>query len=305
LTIQKLFVESLWNQNPRCYLHTLTFANPEPDVPEAMRRLNSFANWLRETGKVCVRVVERGGENGRVHFHLVSSQKWSAKQMWSVLPRYGFGRYDVRARPVERAYYAAKYVGKVNRQWPLPKGTRSWGCTGVKPVGRRDVVITKKEIDLVAWEPQFADVLVWAATETTPALTLRLRTNDLPPGEGEIIKMLELKKHQLSDVGLRLQRGDFGGVGEYRGCVVRTLEVADKQNPANKIKRIVVEHNVEHGGLPCSVQEWLPPGASAEAVKAPASKGDIVFVTITRFDSKFGSQRTCTGTIFALNSLPL
>jgi len=305
LTIQQLFVESLWNQNPACYLHTLTFANPEPEVSEAMRRLNSFGNWLRKTGKVAVRVIERGGESGRVHYHLVSSQKWSSKEMWSVLPKYGFGRYDVRCRPIERAYYAAKYVGKKNHRFPLPYGTRSWGVIGMKGVTRKSVEISKKELALVANSPQLVDVLTWKATEITSEITLRLRTNDLPPGECEIIKMLELKKHQQADVCIRLQRGDFGGVGEYRGCVVRTLEVADKQNPSNKVKRVVVEHNVEHGGMPCTVQEWLPPGSTPEAVKAPASKGDVVFVTISRFDSKFGSNRTCSGSIFALNTLPL
>jgi len=306
LTIMRIMAPDLWNQAPlagSCYLHTLTFPNPEPSEVEAMKRFNAFTMWARRTGKVFVRVVERGDATGRLHFHLVSSQRWSAREMSKALPRWGFGRYDVRERPIERAFYAAKYVGKRGKVHKLKQGTRTWGACGITPTRARDVEVTKKE--LVLCGPTISgitDGVVWVVEGVEHVVPFRFDSPSYPLGQ---YRKMELKKHQTADVLGRLAKGAVGAVGEYRSCTVRSMQVRDKQNPAAKIDRHIVEHNVEVGDAPLLVQEWLPPGADVHQVKPAANKGDAVFVNLTRLDSKFGSQMVGTGVCIPLLALPI
>jgi len=305
LTVMKLFTVDLWNQNPSCYLHTLTFPDPEPTVDEAMRRFHSFAVEIHKRGMVCVRVIERGGQHGRVHYHLVSAQRWDVRETRALLVGRGFGRYDVRVRPVERAYYAGKYIGKKSWRFPLPRGCRSWGAVGVDPVRAVDVLVKKREIHLV--RNRFEGLFDWWAVRLscgTESIPIRLRAEGGPPSS-ENMKLLKLKPHQEKEVLLRQGRGEVGCFGEYRSCDVQVREIADKLNPANRIKRVLVEHTVECGGKSLLVQEWLPPGTSESLVKAPAECGDMVYAKLDRMDSKFGSQKVGVGTVFSLMVLPL
>jgi len=111
--------------------------------------------------------------------------------------------------------------------------------------------------------------------------------------------MIELTKPQKDDLARLLTSGVFGSVGEYRGCVVRSFAVADKLKPGVKINRVVVEHNVEFGGSPLVVGEWLPEGADEKAVKAPANRGDVVFATIAGLKWEKG-VRKCSGSVKTL-----
>jgi len=265
-----------------------------------MRRLDNFGHWMRKTGKQAVRVIQLGDETGRVHFHLVSWQRWDVTEMRDALERHGFGRvYDVRERPWSRAIYAARYVGR-KPKWKLPRGVRQWGCIGMKGVRAVDVSVTKRSLHLVTeqsdWHPDF---VTWVSHADN--LVIRLKRREYPYGDKVIEHMNEIKPAQSKQVIAELLRGRIVGVGEYRACDVRSVGIADKKNPAApKIMRVVVEHSVELGAEAVKVSEWLPAGALESSVKPPANRGETVLVACDAVSSTFGRDRKVTGTVLAL-----
>jgi len=303
LSIRSLAAGDLWHQPEKCgYLHSLTFPNPEPDETEAARRFHDFAShYLNRTGKRCVRVMERGGGTGRLHYHLVSSQRWDAKEMWRVLPKYGFGRYNVKPVDAKGMLYVAKYLLKRAR-FPLAPRTRKWGCIGFEGTRWTDVEVVEKVLTLVAEEPHcLYDDLVTTAAGTDWRVVISIRCQSVPE---RITRMNEINEAQRKHLFELLASGALGGFGEYRGCVVRDQKIRDKKNPSVEIARVVVEHNVEVASMPVVISEWLPVGAVAASVKAPATRGEMVFIHCDTLSSSFG-RKSGMGKIIPLMSLPL
>jgi len=162
LTILGMFHDPEGLENNRsCYLVTLTFPDPEPTVEQGMAMWDSFKTGvLAKHGYVGVRVFERGEQHGRLHIHVVTWQRWDAKMLWERGRAYGFGRVDIRERPLSRACYAAKYLTKPAR-FPLPKRTRKWACFGFQGTRREDCVWEIKSCVLVAECPQERPERTW------------------------------------------------------------------------------------------------------------------------------------------------
>jgi len=283
------------------YLHTLTFPPPEPSCEEALSRWHSLAvNFLRKSGKRCARVIERGAERGRVHLHLVSWERWDAAEMHRVLPKYGFGGYNVREIPASRASYVAKYLGK-DTQWRLPRGTRLWACVGWKGVRVSDVRIKRTSTPVggsfCAQRP--FTLLQWViGGKPLPPIRLRLTEGS------EETKMLELKSHQVDEVMGFQCRGSIGVVAEYRGTSARVWDGTAWNQPTVKVHRVYADHNVEAGGKAVLVTELLPEGAEVSSVKPPANRGELVYVEVTGLEVRKG-QVICRGSLRPLSVLPL
>jgi len=278
------------------YLWTFTFAD-EVEEREAAVRWNRFADYLRRSGKSCVRVLERGGVKGRLHYHAVTRERWEVREVRPKAEGAGFGRIHVKLIPAEKAGYVAKYLGKyVNRRAKI----RLWACVGFKGATVSSVRISNRVVasdlgayggfcDSMRWK--FADVLTVENFRRAPVDTLARR----------IIREMELKKTQVTEILTDVANGHVIFVGEYRGHQVRSFEVADKRTGA-KQRRCVVDHNVEVTGLPRVVTEWLPPGSDASAARPAANKGDVVKVLVETM-TKFSGQTSYGGTIKALSQL--
>jgi len=297
------------------YLHTLTFADPEPAYDEARRRWNSFRTSFLERGARFGVVVPQWGEKTqRLHFHLVTTERFDAKETAAALKRYGFGRYDVRRRPAWKdrtlaemhpaAWYAARYVA---RRVGCPvelKGARMWSVFGKKhfknaPVALRDVRITTNHLTLVRESPMvFADWMVWRFPADNLAFREALRGDARPDGR-EIMR--EITKEQNEKVLKLIAAGDVVGVGEYRACGIEVKEMADFKNPAVKHRRVVVSHKVDFGAA-CERREFdevLPVGADEKSVTPPAKSGDLVAVAIDGMNAYRGGVNY-KGRIFKL-----
>lgn len=297
-----LYVGPAWTVPKWIYLSTLTFADPEPSYAEGRERFRSLQTWLDRQGKWCVCAPEYGEETGRLHFHLVHPVRWDAKEMWAVLPRYGFGRYDVRKRPAWRvlpsganpgilhpaAWYLAKYVGK-RLNWPEElKGCRQWSIVGEKhwpqPVCRvRDVRITTKALTVVRESPKpFHDFAEWRFPNHNLAIRETVRTDST---NGGITIMREINTAQQKRLLELLATGDIVGLGEYRFCGVEKKDMEqwkDGKKTGNKESRIIATHKVDFG-VSCERREFdelLPAGASEKSVTPPAASGDLVAVCV-------------------------
>jgi len=145
------------------FLHTLTFPDPEPSPEEAQRRYRSlYANFFfpQIDQRRHVWALQRGGRTKRLHFHLVTGREWDWAEMWTVLPRYGFGRYDCEVYDenkwgpwhVGKAMYVAKYVA--NRAW-LEPGVRNWGAVGFAKCKQKDVRHDSFELPIRAEVPRW------------------------------------------------------------------------------------------------------------------------------------------------------
>jgi len=295
-----------WDAPDWVYLHTLTFADPEPSYEIARQRFRSFVNWLNETGKFGVAVPEFGEKTGRLHFHLVSSVRWNAKEMWAVCARYGFGRYDVRPRPAwERrpnatdsgrihpaAYYLAKYIGKRSK-WPdALKGSRQWSIFGKRhfpTTGVRDVRITTKVLTVVEESHKpFHDFVEWRQADSHFAYRAKVRPDAHPDG---VTIMREVTPEQSKQLLKLVAAGDVVGIGEYRACSIETREFADFKDKSKRIKRVIVTHKVDFGAA-CERREFeelLPEGANEKAVTPPAGSGDLVACTVENIRTFNGS----------------
>jgi len=131
---------------------TLTFrdAISRRSIREAQKRFNSLqTNLLKHRYPVSIRVVERGGESGHVHFHLLivleqdirtgcdweqfevgkyGSAPLALRQEWAWLRKhlgaYGFGRHEllpVKSTQEGIARYVGKYIAKSQQR---PAGDR-------------------------------------------------------------------------------------------------------------------------------------------------------------------------------------
>ena len=245
-----------------------------------MERWDSWRKWFDKTGKRCVRVIEKGDEGERAfHFHFVTDQWWSVVEVREVGERYGFGRINVKAIPIHAADYLAKYAGKSAgaRSW-LPRGMRQWGCVGFKGVVSKALKWRETVRVVVAntHHEQLYSVLRWVVGDAVLFQT-RLR----PAHEGaDVIRTMELKPAQVKDITSKLASGEVCAVGEFRGVQVRSQKMED---PKTKqfVDRVLVEFNVELGGLSRTVTRWTEPGTQAQAVKLPAlTRGEIVLVVV-------------------------
>jgi len=265
---------------PCSYLHTLSFADPEPSYEEARARWNNFGKWLERTRKWGVCVPEWGRKTGRIHFHLVTAERWEVAELREVLPKYGFGKvYDVRERPWSSACYAAKYVSKSDGRPDGMKGIRLWSVFGKKwfPHGvsrASDCEMTTKKLYVVAEAPQtFADWLDVRLGADNETLSFKLRPDALPDGPR---RMNEINTAQLKVVSVLLTKGGFVGVGEYRSCVATEREMSDFKDKSKKVRWVFVEHRVEFAGDQKIIEERMPAGFDIKAVTPPAASGDMV-----------------------------
>lgn len=262
-----------------CYLWTFTFPDAltrgEPRL--AMKRWDSFRVWLHKTGKVLVRSIERG-EKGAYHFHAATPQFWAAREIWDAGERYGFGRVDVRKRPISAAYYLAKYVGKgAGGEW-LPRGMRQWACVGFEGVPIRRLKAIKRTRVVVpdTEREKLFDVLEWSACDT---VAFRHRYRPTHDGADEVLKM-ELKPAQVKHLVSKCVQGLMCVVGEFRGVQIRTIGMEDPKTK-QRVERVLVEYSVELGGVPNVVTEWTKAGTQVADVKPVAvNRGEAVLVLV-------------------------
>lgn len=282
----------------QCFLWTWTFPDRDTrqDARLAMKRWDSVRKWLHKTGKVCVRVIERGDEGEKAfHFHLVTPQWWDARQMLEVGKRYGFGRVNVKEIPIERAVYVAKYVGKQYGASWLPKGMRMWAAIGFEGVSVKNLRKRERIKVVVPEEPreQLYTLLQWWADDSC-AFTHRYRPSN---GNAEVIHKMELKPAQSKEIVARMLAGSLCAVAEFRGAQIRTQEMEDFRTK-QKVERVLVEVSVEIGGMGTVVTDWTKPGTKVGDVKLPSiSKGEPVLVVIDTVKWYKGSKSisgTCT-----------
>jgi len=283
-----------------CYLWSFTF--PDNVAPSAAtKRWERFRQWLQRSGKVCVRVLERGTKGERKwHFHTVSPQRWDVNQVRPVAERYGFGRINVKRIPAARARYVAKYIGKQFTDEDGRANVRLWACVGFHGAMVRNTR-TSVEVDNsnLALLTGLTDFWVWTLPD---GITLRFPLRpESASVENPINKQMEIKASQAKELLGDLAAGNLVMVGEYRGYAVRTLKLKDQKSGAS-VERVVVEHNVEVNGVARTVGEWLPTGSTAKDVKPPAVKGDVVKVTVETA-KRFGGQMSYGGTIKPLTQL--
>lgn len=243
-----------------------------------MKRWDSFRKWLDKHDRMGVRALERG-EKGAFHFHVATPQWWDAKEMWDAGERYGFGRVNVRVRPIEKAYYIAKYVGKgTDRRW-LPRGMRQWACFGFKGVSAQDIKRTdtvRIVVPDMGHEKLFT-LLEWVVGDSV-AFRHRYRPHD---GQPEEIHRMELKPAQSKDVLSQLVSGKIIAVGEFRGAQIRTIKWKDKRTQ-QEVSAVITEFQVELGGQGRKVSQWAPHGAKEADVKMPAfQRGETVAVVVS------------------------
>jgi len=283
-----------------CYLWSFTF----PDLVEpslALKRWERFRQWLQRSGKVAVRVLERGtkGER-RWHLHTVSPQRWELAEVRPMAERYGFGRINVKRIPADRARYVAKYIGKQFADVDGRANCRLWACIGFHGALVRNTRI-KVEVDnsQLALCSGLIDFWVWTFPDgQTLRFPLRPESETV---ENPILKKMDIKASQAKELLADLAAGNLVMVGEYRGYAVRAIKLKDQKSGAT-VDRVVVEHNVEVNGVARTVGEWLPTGATAKDVKAPAVRGDVVKVTVETA-KRFGGQMSYGGTIKPLTQL--
>lgn len=282
-----------------CYLWTWTFPD---DVPPnvATKRWKPLANELQKRGKKCVRVLEQGSKGKLWHFHTVSPQYWSVDELRPIAERYGFGRINAKRIPADRARYVAKYLGKQFADVDGRANCRLWACVGFHGATVRNTrTVTSVDNSQLMPVEGIVDAWVWHLPDGDK-LTITVRP---PPVEAVplVFKHMEIKPVQAKELLQDLAAGNLVMLGEYRGYSVRTLKIKDSKSGA-QVERVVVEHNVEVNGCARTVGEWLPQGANASSVKAPAQKGDTVKVTVETA-KRFGGQMSYGGTIKPLSQL--
>lgn len=116
----------------KLYFWTFTFRDVHA-LQRAMRLWNEFLTMIkRKLGFRGVRVIELHEEHG-VHFHVVTDQRFSIRQILEIGPRYGFGRTNVkRVTDVQgNVSYLCKYLSKPRQ--PRLKRVRLWAAFGDTP----------------------------------------------------------------------------------------------------------------------------------------------------------------------------
>lgn len=307
LTIKAIFLPS-WDFVPEfCYLHTLTFADPEPDYREARRRWASFTHWLNRSGFYGVAVPQFGSRTRRLHFHLVTCKRPASREWWPVLERYGFGRYDVREQPVSVSSYAARYVARRD-YWPSElKGMRSWSVFGQKhfrwpPTRTIDVKVKNKRSVVVANAEQgLFDRSVWLIGDERPVVHISRSLRPASCTEGQTLRVRLISDRACNEVQRHLQDGRAVGVGEYRQLVVEAREMTNQKTGLSE-KRVVVRHEIELGvdAVPCCFEEWLSVGQWGMPIEPPAKSGDLVYCVVESLKAFQGTKR-CQGQIIRLD----
>jgi len=290
------------------YLHTLTFADPEPSEKEASKRFHSFAvHYLNRYGKKVVWAMQRGTRTGRLHYHLVSCDRWDAKEMWEVIARYGFGRYDVRPpKPVCKAAYVARYVSKATNG--LASNVKSWGVIGFKRVKKMEVI--RGNICL----PRVTECPLWLLRHM-PRLKLdesfARRKKFIESRFSEVLDVKsnmqnEVKSHQSAEVVKMVQDGSFSlVVGEYRGFNLKAGKKADRLSGVER-GWTTVEHIVIAGTNRVVVSEFVGGDATKESIKPAAEIGELVTVQCTKAEWLANkNELQVKGYIRALVGLPL
>jgi len=298
------------------YLTTLTFADPEPSYAEGRLRLANFIRGYLEREKwFGLAVPEFGKRTGRLHFHLVSTERLSAKELWAVCPKYGFGRPDVRVRPAWRegkvgeeihpaAWYLAKYVGK-RQGWPAElKGMRQWSVIGKKfwpcePVRTRDVRITRKVLTSTGERWKVLPYLVTRESLCDNAQFLRI-----PEGTRQIAgqnKMREITEKEKARIITEVLAGAAVTVGDYRFGETVEREYSSFKDSSVKVKRRSAVHQVDVGPK-CErleITEQIPEGANLATFSLPAKTGDLVMVIVEGI-SKYTGGTTYRGRVVKL-----
>lgn len=272
------------------FLWTWTFADIEPrqSAKEAMKRWTPHARWLRDSGKMLLRALERGGKRGSYHFHAITHQRWDVREIRAHAEKCGFGRINVKVIPRDRVGYIAKYLGKPGR-FPIPKGVRLWACIGYEGVKQNDVRchVTDLTVNVPDPTPVLRLGKRWTVDGIIVAEFLERpnSTNDLPWHYMNITKENTLQIAQL------VAQGNILCVAEYRTCSARKLEFEEEKKgvaTGKQVVRKIVEHGVEVGNEQITVSEWLADDADIAAVKAPAAKGEPVLIVISQFSKKYG-----------------
>lgn len=103
---------------------------------------------------------------------------------------------------------------------------------------------------------------------------------------------LEKKEHVALAVAA-LEKGEALMLGEYRGFRVDTKEMAVKERPDLKEKRVIVAHSFEAAGSgeQIAVVEWMPPGTRAEDIKAAMQAGDRCLLIVNSIAYKGGTRQ--------------
>jgi len=257
-------------------------------------------NRVTMSGRRCVRVLERGKRGTRrLHIHAITSQYWPVAliRKWAELA--GFGRINVKAIPLEKAYYVAKYV--VKDIHAMDTTARLWSCVGFQGATKNSV-ICKIKVDTAGLQafPYYplCDGYEWGLGDLG---TITFRTRETPSGQPIALHYMELKAMQQKEVLASVLSGVPTFVGQYRGYQVRTISFTDRKTNA-QVSRVTVEHNVEVAGVARAVVEWLPQGADAKAVKPLATQGDVVMVSV-RTARRYGGQTQYDGDIRVLSQL--
>jgi len=315
-SVRKLFPDletrTLWDADAladeTCKLWTFTFPDAETraDPQKAMKRWPPLAQWIRDQGWRCVRVLERG-ELGAWHIHAVTPEFWPVRKVRAAAERFGFGRVNVKPIPSVRAPYVAKYVGK-NLHGDV-RGIRRWGCIGFKGFGVTDIEIVKKTRILVerAYDPVLYSRLIWAV-DGTPLHVARLRP--VVQGQPDDAKIMNIKPHWLPVIHAQLTSGKIVMLGEYRGCeaITKQVNAYEGGKVVGKVSRVIVTHHVEDPqGKSFDFRESVPDannrpnGTDARGdIKPPASRGDVVLVHVTNMSDKWGHD---TGGIICLSGV--
>ena len=216
-------VERLAEGSRQLYLWTFTFREAI-DVADARRRwtrfLNEFNKWRHRDGRSIdlagVRVFELHPGGHGLHIHVLNRAFWgvdSIRHLWQ-LASIGGGRVHVKPIPVDRAYYAGKYLRKKGRAECF-HGVRMWaGFGGFDYCRVRDVRIesnwTRAYYGLKAALGKTWDMLKWYQRKMAVENVLR----DLPWHFGQGI---------LADRGSPPRISLFGNSPHSFGIAPRTL----------------------------------------------------------------------------------
>jgi len=268
------------------YLWTFTFAYEWERLDPKFAALcwSAFANDKRMRGRVYVHSFEAAPSTGYWHFHAVTPDWWDVNEIREISTHHGFGRIDVKAVPVSKAEYVAKYVAK--RVDGLPSGARRWACHGFKGVRAVDVTVSKC-VDTLPQDDihsaQLWDGWLWRLGDNS---TITVLTRHDADPENLQLKTMELKPFAQKEILSLIAQGKCIAVGEYRSCQVRSQKVANKTTHQFE-DRLIVEHTVEFGANAVKIAEWLPQGASKD-VKPPAAKGELVMCVVTEISRQYG-----------------
>lgn len=275
----------------KVFLWTWTFPDKEArdSVVIAMRRWKKHARWLKDTGKQCMRALERGGKNGAYHFHAITHQRWDINEVRAHAESCGFGRLQVTVIPRERASYIAKYLGKPGR-FPIPKGARLWACIGYEGVKKNDVRCRITELTVNVKNPYQCMISCKRWLLDGVIISERILRPDWD-GNPQEIQNMKVTKENMEHIASLIVGGSIMCLAEYRTCSVRKLEFAEEKKgvlTGKQVVRKIVEHGVEVGSEQITVSEWLPDDADITAVKPPAEKGEPVLIEIAQFSRKYG-----------------